>query len=73
MLQLVNVGVKGRMHICIQHVLHTSAGTIYQYCNILPIYLLNIHIDVSYLNIDTSFQPIIECISRLLSAYLAHV
>ena len=51
----------------------TSDGTIYQYCNILPIYQLNIHIDMSYLNIDISFQPIIECISQLLSTYLAHV
>ena len=38
----------------------------------MPIYLLNIHIDM-YLNIDISFQPIIGCISQLLSAYLTHV
>jgi len=71
MLQLADVGVKGRIHICIQYVLHTSAGTIYQYCNRLPIYLLNIHIDMSYLNIDndiisTNYRmhiAIIECIS----------
>ena len=71
MLQLADVGVKGRMHICIQHVLHTSAGTIYQYCNIFPIYLLNIHIDIYYLNIDnyiisTNYRmhiAIIECVS----------
>jgi len=28
---------------------------------------------MSYLSIDISFQPIIEYISQLLSAYLAHV
>ena len=71
MLQFANVGVKGRMHICIQHVLHTSAETIYQYCNIFPIYLLNIHIDIYYLNINnyiisTNYRmhiAIIECVS----------
>ena len=46
-----------------------GAGTVCQYCNILPIYQLNIHIDMSYLNINILFQ----CISQLLSAYLAHV
>ena len=73
MLQLADVGVKGRMHICIQHVLHTSAGTIYQYCNILLIYLLNIHIDMSYLTIDISYQPIIECIYRNYWVHILHM
>jgi len=43
----------------------------------LPICLLDVHIDMSYtysfLNIDILFQPIIECVSQLLSAYLTHV
>jgi len=37
-----------------------------QYINIViycQIYLLNIHIDMSYLNIDVSFQPIVNCVS----------